>query len=367
MDLNATLIDTFRKKVNSHSSYVYNKYRDIDNKNHWNLICSCMDWITVSVKFLTTEINYDKDIDVRVMGLFSVISAIDIIVESINQLHRVLCNTQELPFTGENEIFLNNQLALSDNEYFKELRAMFGAHPVNLKHKNGKHWFASWPHEPFSSQNNIFEIRLYSNQVGINDLSFGINAFELEAFAIKHYNHLEFLINEIDKQLEDFCERYKRVKIGKKSDPLELLHVLRKESEIRFNSDYYNGCLDDLIIIFSTTLDIQELKEEEENYKVRLKDVIKEIEKNLQAMKIVDLATDCSLYPKYPNGEIGYSISKLYDYGFDSSKEPLYDFHMKELDRFSNNIYRFASSETKEEVILKLKMMLYRYSKKGFS
>lgn len=40
---------------------------------------------------------------------------------------------------------------------------------------------------------------------------------------------------------------------------------------------------------------------------------------------------------------------------------------MKELDRFSNNIYRFASSETKEEVILKLKMMLYRYSKKGFS
>ncbi|MPM47950.1 hypothetical protein SDC9_94671 [bioreactor metagenome] len=367
MNLNTTLIRSFREKVNSHSSYVYNKYRDIDNKNHWNLICSCMDWITVSVKFLTTEINYDKDIDVRVMGLFSVISAIDIIVESINQLHRVLCNTQDIPFTGENGIFLNNQLALSDNEYFKELRAMFGAHPVNLKHKNGKHWFASWPHEPFSSQNNIFEVRLYSSQVGVKDLSFSVNLFELEVFAIKHYNHLHFLMNEIDKQIEDFCERYKRIKIEKKSDPLELLLVLRKESQMRFNNDYYNGSVDELIILFSTTLDIKELMEEEKKYRSRLLEVIEEILNNLQSMKVVDLVTDDILNPEFPGGVIGYSISKLYDYGFDSRKEPQYDFHMEELDRFSNNIYRFASSRTKEEVILKMKMMLYRYNIEGFS
>ena len=45
-------ISDFRDLVNSNSNFVYKKYSDNNGKNHWNLICSCMDWISVSISFL---------------------------------------------------------------------------------------------------------------------------------------------------------------------------------------------------------------------------------------------------------------------------------------------------------------------------
>jgi hypothetical protein len=301
------------------------------------------------------------------MELFSVISAIDIIVESVNQLHRVFFNTQEIPFSDEKDIFINNQLGLSDNEYFKELRAMFGAHPVNLKHKNNRHWYASWPHEPFLSSNTLFEIRLYSNEIGIKDLTFSISIIELETFVIKHYNHLILLMKEIDKQVNDYSEEHKNKKIENRNDIHELLSTLKEESIGRFNNDYYNESIKELIMIFNTTISIPELIEEERIYKNELLNVVNEIKSNLQLMEIVDLKTDKILNPNYPYDRLGYSISKLYTYNFDSRKEPLYDSHLKQLDDFSNHIYQFRGTKTKEEIILKLKMMLYRFNTNGFN
>jgi len=367
MKLNKKLISSFRDKVNSNSNFVYNKYRNINNTNYWGIICSCMDWISVSARFLTSKRNLNKDIDVRVMELFSVISAIDIIVESVNQLHRVFFNTQEIPFSDESDIFLNNQLGLPDNEYFKELRAMFGAHPVNLKHKDNKRWYASWPHEPFSTKNTIFDIRLYSNEIGVKDLTFGINIIELESFAVKHYNHLISLKKEIDKQISDFSKQNSKIKIENKENIKDILKVLKEESIKRFNNDYYNESIDGLITIFNTTLHSKELAEEEKNYKNELLKVVNEIKSNLQSMNIVDLITDKILNPDYPYDNIAYSISKLYTYDFDSRKEPLYNFHLKKLDEFSNDIYQFKGTKTKDKIILKLKMMLYRFNTKGFS
>lgn len=367
MKLNKNLISDFRDKVNSNSSFVYYKYRNVNNKNHWSIICSCMDWISVSVRFLTSKKKLKQDIDSRVMELFSEISAIDIISESVNQLHRVLLNTKDIPFANETEIFSNNQLGLSDNEYFKELRAMFGAHPVNIKHKDNKQWYASWPHEPFSSQNSIFEIRLYSNDIGVSDLTFGINKVELEAFAAKHYNHLKSLKNEIDKQIAEYKNMNREIRIEEKENIRDVLDILKVESSKRFNNDYYNESIAELILIFNTNLCSSVLQEEENAYKEELLKVINELKANLQAMNIVDLVTDKILNPYYPYDKIGYSISKLYTYDFDSRKEPLYDFHLKELDKFSSNIYNFTGTKTKNEIILKLKLMLYRYNIRGFT
>lgn len=370
MKLNKKLISSFRDKVNSNSHFVYNKYRNINNKNCWGIICSCMDWISVSVRFLTSKRNSNKNIDVRVMDLFSMISAIDIIVESVNQLHRVFFNTQEIPFSNESEIFLNNQLGLSDNEYFKELRAMFGAHPVNLKHKDNKRWYASWPHEPFSTQNTVFEIRLYSNDIDVKDLTFGININELESFAVKHYNHLISLKKEIDKQISDFSKQNRKIKIENKENIIDILKNLKEESIKRFNNEYYNESIDELSTLFNTTLQSQDLAEEEKIYKIELQKVVNEIKSNLQSMNIVNLVTDKILNPDdppYPYDRIGDLISKLYIYDFDSREDPLYNFYLKELDDFSNNIYHFKGTKTKDEIILKLKMMLYKYNTEGFS
>jgi hypothetical protein len=72
-------ISEFRDLVNSNSSFVCNAFRENNGKNQWNVICSCMDWLTVSIRYLQNTPALDKDIDVRVMQMFSLISAIDLV------------------------------------------------------------------------------------------------------------------------------------------------------------------------------------------------------------------------------------------------------------------------------------------------
>lgn len=367
MNIDQNLIGEFRDKVNSNSSFIYNTYKNKNDKNHWSIICSCMDWISVSVRFLSSKQSFDDEIDVKVMELFSVISAVDIILESINQLHRVLINKNELPFESESIIFKGNQLKLSDNDYFKELRAMFGAHPVNLNHSNGKHWYASWPNQPFSSVGSIFEIRLYSNEIGTEDMHFSIKLHEIELFAIKHYEYLNVLMKEIDNQFTEYCEKYRKIGIPSQPSTIELLRILKYEAENRFNNEYYKSTIDELLVIYTTNLNNEELAKEEELYKEKLLLVIEEIRSNLQNMNLVDLKTDNIINPEYPYKKVGYAISKLYTYDFDPELEPLFDCHMRELNDFSNNIYNFNKRDSKNQMVVKLKLMLYRYNKNGFS
>ena len=361
MEINKELINSFRDMVNSNSDFVYNVYKNVDNKNQWSVICSCMDWISVSVNFLSNKQELSHNIDIRVMEIFSIISSVDIIIESVTQLYRVFFCTTKGPFDGHKQIFLENQLNLSDDEYFKELRAMFGAHPVNLKHKNQTKWFASWPHDSFKSNKNIFEIRLYSNEIGVEDLCFGININEIEQYLFKYYLHLKTINDEIDKQFIRYCQSYKKITIHNVKSIVENLKTLQFESVRRFNNDYYKSCIDELLLLFSTSLNNYLLVEEQE-YKKELCKVIDELFYNLQNMILADLENDKILNPDYPYQKIGYSISKLYTYDFDENKEPLFDFHMKSLDDFSGNRYAFIKSKSKNEIRLKMKMMLYRYN-----
>ena len=50
--VNDEKISDFRELVNSNSSFVCNIYHNKDGKNYWNIICSCMDWLTVSIRYL---------------------------------------------------------------------------------------------------------------------------------------------------------------------------------------------------------------------------------------------------------------------------------------------------------------------------
>ena len=61
------------------------------------------------------------------------IVCIDVLWEAIQQLHRVLFNTQEIPFVEEKSVFRHKLFETTDNEYFKTIRACFATHPVNLK------------------------------------------------------------------------------------------------------------------------------------------------------------------------------------------------------------------------------------------
>jgi len=78
-NINDSKISNFRDLINSDSSFIFQEYQNKNGKNHWNLICSCMDWLTVSVRHLQCPQEQDNDIDVRVMQMFSLISSIDLV------------------------------------------------------------------------------------------------------------------------------------------------------------------------------------------------------------------------------------------------------------------------------------------------
>ena len=75
-----------------------------------------MDWISVVVDEIDVKkLSYknDNDSSIRVMTF---IVCIDVLWEAIQQLHRVLFNTQEIPFVEEKSVFL---LAPGENRHFE--------------------------------------------------------------------------------------------------------------------------------------------------------------------------------------------------------------------------------------------------------
>jgi hypothetical protein len=364
MDLTDKLIDDFRETVNSNSGFVFHYYHSKEEKNYFHIVCSCMDWISVAIRFLSKDITPDVNVDVRVMQFFSVISAIDIVFESIVQLHRVIFQNNKIPFKGIHEIFKGNQLDLDDNDYFKEVRAMFGAHPVNLNGQGDQKWFASWPYDHLTTDKTTFELRLYSNKVGVNDLTFGLHINQLQDFLLQRYNYLTELKKEIIRQYDSFCKDMASQQIEFSDSPYELILILEKESAKRLNNEYYNGVIYELKKVFSTTLNENHLSAEETEYKIILHQLINELHQKLQAMFFTDLKFYKYLNPDYSYPDIGYSVSKLFTYEFKREQEPLFDFHMKELDKYSSGQYGFSKTRNPDQIFLKLKMMLFKMRNK---
>lgn len=350
-------ISEFRCLVNSNSSFVYKSLRDKNGKNHWNLICSCMDWLTVSIRYLQNTPELDKNIDVRVMQMFSLISSIDLVFEAITQLHRVFVNPKTLPFATEKECFIGRLFDEDDNTYFKSIRASFGAHPVNLNHSSSKR-FASWP---FDSQMNSGElsVHLYSSDIGENDLVMNLNLNELIEFLTKRYNYLDLISEKIREQYNDFKDNLAKELIETKRDHLEQLYVLRIESEKRLDNDYYKGVIDDLIMIFEAGKLKYGLEAMASEYKKSLEPLIKEISTNLQKMNIIDLEHDSLLEPKSNLGwELNYELGKFYIWLGGDNDDLLIDDYLDIFNEKTNFKFKFNINDSKNSLFIKVKLML---------
>lgn len=113
--------------------------------------------------------DYDKVAELQTSDLLLLIFYVDILLEATDQIYRVLYNTKKTENLSEKEIFVNKPALyskLDDRGYFKELRAIFGAHPVNLKEpKDKKLRFADIPMRP----NPIIQFKKYPSINGEYD------------------------------------------------------------------------------------------------------------------------------------------------------------------------------------------------------
>ncbi len=357
--INVDLIRKFRGAVNA-NDFVLFKYKNNQDRNHWNCICSAMDWITVAIEYIS-ETHHRRENSIEV---FAYISSIDIIIKAVQQLYRVLCNTKNTLFAEDKDIFVDNQFGQKDLEYFKTIRACFGAHPVNLdepsdSHNKSKRRFASWSGNGFGKGD--YSVILYSNQPDGDHICLDINFQQLNAFLIKYYSYLETLINEIERQYNDFRLKMISRKFICEGTPLERLAILKKECALRLNNDYYRTTIDELCLLYKTPISCDNNVEMVVQYKSALTKLIDEINDNLQNMKICNLEYDSILDPQpvcLRNGW-GYWYEKLSHYIFGSGYPP--QIWLKNIEEIFKEHFVFEY-ESYNELYLLVKAALYKIS-----
>lgn len=359
MNINKEILRNFRSSVNGNYNFVNFTYSAIEDKNKWNIICSSMDWITIGVSYLTKPKEFDDNANIKSMQFYSIISAIDLVVEAIKQIARVIMPKSKLPYDQDSSIFKKQ---INDDLFFKEIRAMFGAHPVNLRQNNDKErWYASWSYESYDTEN-AFELLLYSNEKNKDFQRIKISINDLEKYLIQRYEYLKTIEKKIIEQYNEFITNLKNIPIIIKKTPIENILELKKESKRRLNNDYYSGVIESMNKLFSTTLkDNYILIKKEKIYKKDLENLIYEIISKLQKMEFEgDLNYSYLIDIKNTaDSHINYCINKLIIYIFDNNDDPLLDLYLKSLDQFSKQKYNFVKSSNKNEIYLKLQLLNY--------
>ncbi len=323
------LINTFRDKV-ADGFWVYNHYHNFEGCNKWSIICSAMDWITVSVPQIDPS-KLSKGNDNQASALMmQFINAIDVMWESIQQLHRVFFNTSGIPFKDERSCFSDKVIDKPDNEYFKTIRACFSAHPVNINEAfSGKpstssakeRWFASWSGGTFSKKD--FAVFLSSNDPKKEPILFNISFSELMAFAEQRYSYLNDIMRQIDILKLADTERLKNTPIEKSDDPLMQISILEKENQLRCNSDYLNYALQKIKIIYKTTITSQSNVPIVTTYREAVYPLISEIYDSLQTISGDELEHE-GLTETPCDFSMHYLFSKLCEFVFgDGSPVPI--------------------------------------------
>jgi len=350
------LITKFHDKVHSNSFFVPKRYKNVNEKNQWNIICSCMNWISVAIRNLYDVKNDNTDIDVLCMQIYSYISSIDIIFEAITQLHRVLACDNSIPFKNDNSVFQKNTPFehMDDNTYFKHIRATFGAHPVNLNDKSGQ-WFASYPYKDTMDEYD-FQVRLYSNKLKQEDITFGIKFNELNNFLNLRYSYLNDLIEMINNQYNNYVLEKKKQIIITDKNIIKQLEILHEEAKNRLDDNDYVYAVVDLLKIFNTQLSPNHPLEKK--YKEELKKVVDEIHKNLQNLEIIDLLTNKILYPDYPSS-LSYEMPKLLLALSHYTSDHLFNFYLKQINDKSNKAIVIDDDDSYDVIFLKVKILMY--------
>ncbi|MFQ8839057.1 MAG: hypothetical protein ACLR8L_14680 [Oscillospiraceae bacterium] len=312
--MDISLLKEFRDKV-SNLDLIYHIYRNRNQKNQWNVICSAMDWISIVVEDIDTRHLQRNNSNAASIKVMNFIMCIDVLWEAVQQLHRVLFGTHSIPFESDGTCFCRKIASTSDNNYFKMLRACFAAHPVNLEDYFGdctkkERRYASWSSGGLGPGD--FSVILYSNELNKEPIFLDIWFDELLVFAQKRYEYLRTLMTRIDSIATEFFANYQNRRIEKIDDPLEQLQILKQESVARLNNDYYNYRIERLKLILETNIADEENRMIVQQYQTVCRQEINVLFDALQTMNFDLQKRDLPTEPSVPE-KCRYAFSKVSD------------------------------------------------------
>lgn len=363
-----SIINEFREFIQDNEDYMIGVYSNKKGRNQWNCIWACMNWIEVGLDNISS-IKYDENnINIKCMQVFSYISAIDLIWESVQQLYRVIFDVKKgIPFSKDTTVF-NNHLDISDNEYFKHLRAIFGAHPVNLKDPSDKNakgtkYFANWPNEDFLGEYD-FVSTLWSADAESEDLGIGFKFSQLDKFLNIRYEYIKVLKNKLNEDINIHYSKMRQLKIKHSDNIRTQLDLLKEELYIRNKNDYYSGIIDKLIRYFNSNRVISSNNPVITRYLNKLEVVVDELKHNIQEMIFKELESYYILNLDYPI-ELHYNFSKVYDY-YNNYEKSLdnYNFYIKPISDFLKEYIEITYDMSYGECSLCINAGLFEYCNK---
>ena len=282
-----------------------------------------MDWIQIGVFGSDATILEKTNSDQASVKVITFLCCIDVLWEGIQQLHRVLFDTDDIPFKDSRDIF---HKAMDDNHYWKEIRAAFAAHPCNLKGADrGERQFASWSGGGFGSSGD-FSVILYSNDPNKSSEFFDIRFDEIIAFAKSRYEYLNDLMNRMDEIIKQWCEKWRRIPIEQSGSALDDIHVLMKANAERLDNDYYKYRLEEIEKVFFVEVHGKRNRKVLDEYRETLKAEVEVIHQVLQEMNLDYEPEDTDfedLNYNYQNQQIFEPGKGMISWAADSLKMPL--------------------------------------------
>ena len=372
-------IKNFRRFINDEKNinYIIKKYKTDSESDKWNCICSCMNWIDVSRDYLnafkhetaTTEEEFNK----VCMNMYLYISAIDVIAESITQLNRVFQGDKLIALKGDKKVF-EGILKMDDNTYFKELRSVFGAHPVNLGSK-GDRWYASWPSKGsrLSEDNYDFCCYLYSSKkVADDELDFkeiGFRIDDLNQFLQYRYDYLNKFMRIIEKERNKHIKTIIQSELILTDDNVDNVKNLKERSSNLWENTDYENILDDLEMMFVAYKELGE-PEEFKEYIEQLKKIIEEIFLNLRKGKFLELKYKNIIASKvdlkkldenndFPKDKYHYYIGKLLEHIGCGTYDNYEIEYITAMNIYFEKYIKLDVNESKEKWLLKLNFAMF--------
>lgn len=314
----------FREKANEHR-FLLAKYSNTNGKDLWGCICSAMDWIDVGVQYIEKFQPSGRHGLQNCIEIYSFITAIDIVYKAISRLFWVLQKNGEdgmrkrKPFYQTKGCFsaVKNH-SITDNQFFKEIRACCGAHPTDLEtlisdDESGKkqYRFASWT---YIENNESFNVTLYPENATGKIITIKVFYSELIEYFEQRFYYLNTLIERIDELYVEFKAEKASEPIPKSSDPLEQLRILKAANARRLNNEYYDEIIDQFICFLNTNFESKANKTLIENYRAKLVSKIETLHHNIQCLDYKDMPLHKLLNPPALRVDwFGYEFAALFE------------------------------------------------------
>ena len=241
------------EKLNSLERFINGEYQDdiilmLDkkySKDKSSIVCAVMHWFRVVSPYLDSSSVLENDTPDNNWGnVYLYISAVDIVTKGINDLYRFITGEDKHIFDGEKDVFGVDE---DDNQHFQNIRAIFGAHPTDLK-GNGEYIVSTYP-TPYNKRigtlmgevkNWDYYTFLWSKKKSdtLEQLPFGFSFKEVDKYLDKNISYLDEFYTEVSNKIRLFKEEISKKPIPVIDDNIKQLNIIKKKNIERLNGKY---------------------------------------------------------------------------------------------------------------------------------